>query len=156
MTVLLPLPFPYSLFASPVPFASMMILSIKGGRPSWAWSSPLWVDFVRLFGLRLADMLLVGGCFALYVLLVRLLRYRRRDSQTSRYGFTAIDSFSRMTVHEAQAIQAEYATLESPQMYFVMSRLGLLKVSFLPECLWNWPVSSHWAHASICLHVVGY
>ena len=73
-------------------------------------------------------LLVLLSVFAIYLIAVRSLRYHRRDTQASRYGFMTPDSFELMTVNEAQAIQAEYATLESPQMFFSMSRLGLLKV----------------------------
>ena len=52
-----------------------------------------------------------------YLVLVRLLRYRRARSIPKRYGLTTRPSFAGMTTDDAQAILKDLTELEFPKIF---------------------------------------
>lgn len=52
-----------------------------------------------------------------YLVLVRLLRYRRVDSLPKRYGLTTRASFASMTTDDAQTILKDLTELEFPKIF---------------------------------------
>ncbi|KAF1981069.1 hypothetical protein K402DRAFT_398886 [Aulographum hederae CBS 113979] len=70
--------------------------------------------------------------FMFYLALVRLLRYRRRDTLLKRYNYPTRESYSKMTVDDAQAIQIELNELEFPFMFQTALELALFKTYGIP------------------------
>ncbi|KAF2489011.1 hypothetical protein BU16DRAFT_600647 [Lophium mytilinum] len=72
--------------------------------------------------------LVVGG----YLLLVRTLRYRRRDSVAARFRYPDRESWARMTLSDAHAIQLSLAELEFPQVFCISVFFALFKTYGIP------------------------
>jgi hypothetical protein len=74
-----------------------------------------------------------GVLLALYLTLVRLLRYRRRNNILRKYGYCSRrhnrQVMASMTLDEASAIQREIAQLEFPTTFERSLGFAILKVS---------------------------
>ena len=64
-----------------------------------------------------------------YVALVERLRFRRRDSLTSKYPYRDRQSFARMTLEDAFEIMSPLAELEFPTTFSTSIFFALFKVS---------------------------
>ena len=69
---------------------------------------------------------------ALYLLLVRALRFRRCDKILRDYGYPK-RSLASMTVDDAYAIHKQLANLEFPEMNVTSLFFALFKVSTYPQ-----------------------
>ncbi|KAI9764604.1 MAG: hypothetical protein M1840_008334 [Geoglossum simile] len=67
-----------------------------------------------------------------YLTAVRLLRYRRMRDIQRKYSYTTRESFSRMTLDDAWAVQVELSTLEFPRIYGVAIFFALFKTYGIP------------------------
>ena len=66
--------------------------------------------------------------FACYLVLVRALRYRRRDHLQYSFNYPTRASYARMTIEDAHAIQLALARLEFPQTFTNSVFFALFKV----------------------------
>lgn len=66
---------------------------------------------------------------ALYLGLVRVLRYQREHHLKTQYGYTDRASLSQMTVHDAWAIQLELISLEFPWAFTSALKMAVYTVS---------------------------
>ncbi len=69
------------------------------------------------------------SAFIFYLLVVRSLRYRRRDALQKQYSYPDRKSFARMTVEDAHSIQLSLAELEFPTTFSISVFFALFKVS---------------------------
>lgn len=65
-----------------------------------------------------------------YLLLVRLLRYLRRDSWTAKLNYSNRASFAKMTLADAHAIKLSLAELEFPAVFSTSVFFAIFKVVF--------------------------
>lgn len=68
-----------------------------------------------------------------YAILVKKLRFQRRDSLTSKYPHRDRQSFARMTVEDAYEIQLALAELEFPITFSTSIFFALFKVGSHPS-----------------------
>ena len=68
-------------------------------------------------------------CALVYLLVVRILRYRRARSLERKYAPEGRKSFRNMTVNDAQAILKTLAELEFPSLYGFSMVVALFRVS---------------------------
>lgn len=66
-----------------------------------------------------------------YLLVVRSLRYRRRDALQKQYNYPNRKSFAKMTIEDAHLIQLSLAELEFPTTFSKSVFFALFKVSNL-------------------------
>lgn len=63
-----------------------------------------------------------------YPLLIRILRYQRRDSLHEKYNYPTRESMAKMTDEEAYQIQKQVAQLEFPFMFIKSLQFALFRV----------------------------
>ncbi|KAK3682326.1 hypothetical protein B0T22DRAFT_470839 [Podospora appendiculata] len=73
------------------------------------------------------------GGLAAYLLLVRLLRYRRRDAMTRKYNYPTRSAMAAMTIEEATAINRQIIHLEFPIVYNKSLFFALFKTYGIPS-----------------------
>lgn len=94
------------------------------------------VDTVSL--LRERPVASVTAAAALYLLLARALRFRRRDKIVREYGYSKRPLAS-MTVDEAYEIHRQLCTLEFPETFKTSLFFALFKVRHVP--VYNAPLA---------------
>lgn len=67
-------------------------------------------------------------CFAMYLLLVRSLRYRRANGTPKKYSLTKRADFAKMTADQAQAVLKDMTELEFPKFMGFSIVFALFKV----------------------------
>ncbi|KAK6542646.1 hypothetical protein TWF694_006589 [Orbilia ellipsospora] len=77
--------------------------------------------------------LLASGIFAAYLLLCSVLRFRRMNWMRDHYGYRTRESFSKMTLKDAHAIQVDLAELEFPRVFSASVFFALFKTYGIPS-----------------------
>ncbi|KAF3903561.1 hypothetical protein AA313_de0202344 [Arthrobotrys entomopaga] len=77
--------------------------------------------------------LLASGIFAAYLLLCSVLRFRRMNWMRDHYGYRTRESFSKMTLEDAQAIHVDLAELEFPRVFSASIFFALFKTYGIPS-----------------------
>lgn len=78
-------------------------------------------------------LLLLPYIFTIYLILIRLLRYRRAEATERRYGSSAQKPLAAMTATEAQAIIAILAEREFPRIFASSVFFALFKTYGIPS-----------------------